>query len=67
MIKKIIITILSILVVGMIGSYLYFLEALTSKSILGSIFVLTGMILLVIGQIMMVNELWRDKNEITKR
>lgn len=63
MIFKISTTIYSVLGVGLICSYLYFLGAFETKSVLGSIFILLGIILLVIGQIMMLYALWEDKDE----
>lgn len=61
--KKIIITIISILVIGVICSYLYLLGAFNGDSILGSIFILIGIIFLVIGQIMMLYKIWEDEDE----
>jgi uncharacterized protein YxeA len=61
--KKIIITIISILVIGEICSYLYLLGAFNRDLMLGSIFILLGIIFLVIGQIMMLYKIWEDKDE----
>ena len=63
LIFKISTTLFSIIGVGLICSYLYLLGAFESKSVLGSIFILLGIILLVIGQIMMLYALWEDKDE----
>lgn len=63
MIFKISTTLFSIIGVGLICSYLYLLEAFESKSVLGSIFILLGIILLIIGQIMMLYVMWEDKDE----
>jgi uncharacterized membrane protein len=63
MIFKISTTLFSIIGVGLICSYLYLLGAFENKSMLGSIFILLGIILLVIGQIMMLYAIWEDKDE----
>jgi len=60
---KISTTLFSIIGVGLICAYSYLLGAFESKSVLGSIFILLGIILLVIGQIMMLYTMWEDKNE----
>jgi len=60
---KISTTLFSIIGVGLICSYLYLLGAFESESVLGSTFILLGIILLIIGQIMMLYAMWEDKDE----